>query len=341
MSHESWSLVEILKLNFDQLVTRLKSSYFGESTQLLGPLCLWQSFTYTRPESLAERAWIFSAQSTARQSPLTDGGPGIWPSEITFCRANLQTFCRSNLQRFCRSNLQTFCRENLQAFCPENLQTFCRGNFQRVGIEQLCAFMFCCYCEGGCSVQPNKYKTALKRELFVTKRMDTLTDTSRYEVYTWGSSFISSKISSSSSSSRTTFSKTNREIQPAQLWVYPDWKAALRNFVKILPIFPVYHFFRQNIWHAIFDQFQFHCIFGDESLENNDSQKQQKDFGDQLNGYQREDLQLFWCTEGDSTNIYILQISISHWGRLSKKLFRGFFSANDLICHSQKFQLCG
>ena len=199
--------------------------------------------------------------------------------------------------------------------------------------------MFCCYCEGGCSVQPNKYKTALKRELFVTKRMDTLTDTSRYEVYTWGSSFISSKISSSSSSSRTTFSKTNREIQPAQLWVYPDWKAALRNFVKILPIFPVYHFFRQNIWHAIFDQFHFHCILGDESLENNDSQKQQKDFGDQLNGYQREDLQLFWCTEGDSTNIYILQISISHWGRLSKKLFRGFFSANDLICHSQKFQL--
>ena len=31
----SWSLVEILKLNF---------GYFGESTQPLGPLCLWQCF---------------------------------------------------------------------------------------------------------------------------------------------------------------------------------------------------------------------------------------------------------------------------------------------------------
>ena len=31
-----------------------------------------------------------------------------------------------------------------------------------------------------------------------------------------------------------------------------------------VPIFPVYIFFRQNIWHLIFDQFHFHHIFGDE-----------------------------------------------------------------------------
>ena len=37
----SWSLVQILKLNFGQLVVWLKNSYFGESTQPLGPLCLW------------------------------------------------------------------------------------------------------------------------------------------------------------------------------------------------------------------------------------------------------------------------------------------------------------
>ena len=37
----SWSLVQILKLNFDQLVVWLKSSYFVESTQPVGPLCLW------------------------------------------------------------------------------------------------------------------------------------------------------------------------------------------------------------------------------------------------------------------------------------------------------------
>ena len=55
-------------------------------------------------------------------------------------------------------------------FADWTCKLFFRGNSQRVGIEQLSAFMFCCYCEGGCSVQPNKYKTGLTRELFVTKR---------------------------------------------------------------------------------------------------------------------------------------------------------------------------
>ena len=35
------SFVEILKLNFDQLMIWLKSIYFGERTQPLGSLCLW------------------------------------------------------------------------------------------------------------------------------------------------------------------------------------------------------------------------------------------------------------------------------------------------------------
>jgi len=34
--------------------------------------------------------------------------------------------------------------------------------------------------------------------------------------------------------------------------------------LSFIPIFPVYNFFRQNIWHSIFDQFHFHHIFGDE-----------------------------------------------------------------------------
>ena len=34
--------------------------------------------------------------------------------------------------------------------------------------------------------------------------------------------------------------------------------------LSLIPIFPVYNFFRQNIWHSIFDQFHFHHIFGDE-----------------------------------------------------------------------------
>ena len=34
--------------------------------------------------------------------------------------------------------------------------------------------------------------------------------------------------------------------------------------LPLVPIFPVYNFFRQNIWHSIFYQFHFHHIFGDE-----------------------------------------------------------------------------
>ena len=34
--------------------------------------------------------------------------------------------------------------------------------------------------------------------------------------------------------------------------------------LSLIPIFPVYNYFRQNIWHSIFDQFHFHHIFGDE-----------------------------------------------------------------------------
>jgi len=33
--------------------------------------------------------------------------------------------------------------------------------------------------------------------------------------------------------------------------------------LSLIPIFPVYNFFRQNIWYSIFDQFHFHLIFGD------------------------------------------------------------------------------
>ena len=57
------------------------------------------------------------------------------------------------------------------------------------------------------------------------------------------------------------------------LCVYPYWKAALRNFgwmLPSLPIFPVYNFFRQSIWHSIFDQFHFHHLFGDEMTVSSD-----------------------------------------------------------------------
>ena len=37
-----------------------------------------------------------------------------------------------------------------------------------------------------------------------------------------------------------------------------------------VPIFPAYNFFRQNIWHSIFDQFRSHHIFGDEMTVSSD-----------------------------------------------------------------------
>ena len=79
-----------------------------------------------------------------------------------------------------------------------------------------------------------------------------------------------------------------------------------------VPIFPVYNFFRQNIWHSIFDQFHFHHIFGDEmSIIRQDRQQAKAlvvHFGDQLNVYLGEELQIFEGTAGESTNIYIFQI---------------------------------
>ena len=88
-----------------------------------------------------------------------------------------------------------------------------------------------------------------------------------------------------------------------------------------VPIFPVYNFFRQNIWHSIFDQFHFHHIFGDEmSIIRQDRQQAKAlvvHFGDQLNVYLREELQIFEGTAGESTNIYIF---------CQKSYFEVFFS---------------
>ena len=82
--------------------------------------------------------------------------------------------------------------------------------------------------------------------------------------------------------------------------------------LSLIPIFPVYNYFRQNIWHSIFDQFHFHHIFGDEmSIIRQDRQQAKAlvvHFGDQLNVYLREELQIFEGTAGESTNINIFQI---------------------------------
>ena len=104
-------------------------------------------------------------------------------------------------------------------------------------------------------------------------------------------------------------------------------------------------FFLQNIWHSIFDQFQFHYILGTkwlnhqvrqekvlQQLENNSSEGQQKDFRGQLNAYQREELQIIESAAGESTKSYIFQILIPHW---RGQLIKDASSSNDLICHSK------
>ena len=97
-----------------------------------------------------------------------------------------------------------------------------------------------------------------------------------------------------------------------------------------VPIFPVYNFFRQNIWHSIFDQFHFHHIFGDEmSIIRQDRQQAKAlvvHFGDQLNVYLREELQIFEGTAGESTNIYFFKSKFHNEGGVCEKsYFEVFF----------------
>ena len=101
--------------------------------------------------------------------------------------------------------------------------------------------------------------------------------------------------------------------------------------LSLIPIFPVYNFFRQNIWHSIFDQFHFHHIFGDEmSIIRQDRQQAKAlvdHFGDQLNVYLREELQIFEGTAHESTNIYIFKFKFhNEGGDCQKSSFEVFFS---------------
>ena len=113
-----------------------------------------------------------------------------------------------------------FCRENILQIELANF--FSEGTPKELGLSSFVLTCFVVIVKVDVQFSPTNIRLVWRGSFLLPKGMDTLTDTSRYEVYTWGSSFISSKISSSSSSSRTTFSKTNREIQPTQLWVYPN-----------------------------------------------------------------------------------------------------------------------
>ena len=104
--------------------------------------------------------------------------------------------------------------------------------------------------------------------------------------------------------------------------------------LSLIPIFPVYNYFRQNIWHSIFDQFYFHHIFGDEmSVIRQDRQQtkalvvQQKYFGDQLNGYERERSFKYLDAQQESQQISVFFKTKFHneGGVCEKSYFEVFF----------------
>ena len=113
--------------------------------------------------------------------------------------------------------------------------------------------------------------------------------------------------------------------------------------LPFVPIFPVYNFFRQNIWHSIFDQFHFHHIIGDEmSIIRQYRQRKmavkssRNIFGDHLNGFLREE---YLKAQQVSQQISIFFKSQFHneGGDCQKSYFE-VFSGRDLICHPQKIQ---
>ena len=93
--------------------------------------------------------------------------------------------------------------------------------------------------------------------------------------------------------------------------------------LSLIPIFPVYNYFRQNIWHSIFDQFYFHHKFGDEmSVIRQD----------------RGASNIWMHSRKVNKYLYFSNLNFTMKGASVKKVILRFSSGNDPICHSQKFQ---
>ena len=123
--------------------------------------------------------------------------------------------------------------------------------------------------------------------------------------------------------------------------------------LSMIPIFRVYNFFRQNIWHSIFDQFHFHHIFGDEMIVIRQDRQQTTDtlWRTMTVKSSRNILGTSWMVMRERSFKYLgaqqvsQQISIffkskfhNEWGVCQKSYF-DVFSGIDPICYSQKFQL--
>ena len=122
-----------------------------------------------------------------------------------------------------------------------------------------------------------------------------------------------------------------------------------------VPIFPEYNFFRQNIWHSLFDQFHFHHIFGYKMTVSSDKKGNGiSRFTHSEEQWQLKAAETFWgpvewLWERGASNIwmhsrkvnkylYFSNLNFTMKGASVKKVILRFSSGNDPICHSQKFQ---
>ena len=141
------------------------------------------------------------------------------------------------------------------------------------------------------------------------------------------------------------------EERPTALYVYyPHWKAALRNFGWMLPsvpISPVYNFFRQNIWHLIYDQFHFHHIFGDDTTVSSDKTAEalvvlllvlDMPFFASWMAIRERSLKYLEAQQVSQQISIFSNLNFTMKGASVKKAILSFFSSNDPICHCQKFQ---
>ena len=89
----SWRLVKtsrvmffgILKLNFGQLVIWLKNSYFGESTQSLGQLCLWQC-QYQCNDLKRQNTFRNISKNFVLSLQIAFNSKAVMTMSISFCR---------------------------------------------------------------------------------------------------------------------------------------------------------------------------------------------------------------------------------------------------------------
>ena len=111
-----------------------------------------------------------------------------------------------------------------------------------------------------------------------------------------------------------------------------------------LLIFPVFNFFRRNIWHSIFDQFHFQHIFWDEMTVSSDNTGKEKWQLKAAETFLGTIWMVFWEKNiwrhswWGNKYLYFSYLNFTMKGVTVKKAILRFFSGRDLICDHQKYQ---